>query len=74
MEITPNAELLTPEQLAEKLNVSLKFVRKHIADRRIPGMRRVGRLIRFSPHEIEKALLKENFLLPVKNNTHGTRW
>ena len=56
-------EYLSSEQLAHKLNVSLKFIRKHV--RRVPGYRKIGRLVRFNRLEVEKALLRESFLLPL---------
>ena len=43
--------LLTIDQLAEHLGTSRRHLRRLIAERRIPYVK-VGRLIRFDPHEI----------------------
>jgi excisionase family DNA binding protein len=59
-------ELLTPAQLAVKLSVSKKTITKWVQLRRIPGMRRVGRLWRFYRPDVEKAMLRPTFLLPSK--------
>lgn len=57
-------EYLTPEQLAEKLNVSRKTVTKWTQARRVPGQTKLGRIWRYSRFAIEKALVREQFLLP----------
>jgi excisionase family DNA binding protein len=44
-------QLLTIDQLAEQLNVSVRHVRRLVAERRVPYLK-VGRLIRFDPAEI----------------------
>ena len=59
-------ELLTPAQLATKLNVSLKSVTKWTQARRIQGQRKIGRLWRYDAREVERGLLREQFLLPTK--------
>ncbi len=44
-------QLLTIDQLAEQLGITVRHVRRLIAERRVPFLR-VGRLIRFDPAEI----------------------
>jgi excisionase family DNA binding protein len=56
-------EFFTPEELAAKLNMSRKFIEKHISTRRLPGMVRVGRRWRFRRAEVEKRLMGGSFLL-----------
>ena len=56
--------MLTPEELAERLSMSLKWVRVHA--RRCPGFRKVGHCIRFVRAEVDKGLLRESFLLPTR--------
>lgn len=60
------SEFLTPQELAGMLNVSQKFIDKHIATKRIPGAVRVGRLWRFKRIDIEKRLAIGELLLPEK--------
>ena len=55
-------ELLTPEELAARLQVSMKAIRTWASERRIPGLRKVGRLNRFVRSEVERALLRDTFL------------
>ena len=44
-------QLLTIDQLAERLGVSIRHVRRLIAERRVPYLK-VGWLIRFDPADI----------------------
>jgi len=44
-------QLLTIEQLAERLGVSIRHIRRLIAERRVPYLK-VGWFIRFDPAEI----------------------
>jgi len=44
-------QLLTMDQLAERLGVTHRHVRRMVAERRVPFVR-VGRFIRFDPAEI----------------------
>ena len=44
-------QLLTMDQLAERLGVTRRHVRRLITERRVPFVR-VGRFIRFDPAEI----------------------
>ena len=43
----PDPEYLTPEQVAEKLQMNARVVRRMLADGRLPG-KRVGRVWRVS--------------------------
>ncbi|MHB8243725.1 MAG: helix-turn-helix domain-containing protein [Acidimicrobiales bacterium] len=44
-------QLLTIDQLAERLGVTVRHIRRLVAERRVPFLK-VGRLIRFDPAEI----------------------
>jgi excisionase family DNA binding protein len=44
-------KLLTMDELAERLGVTRRHVRRLVAERRVPFLR-VGRFIRFDPAEI----------------------
>lgn len=44
-------KLLTIDQLAEQLGITVRHVRQLIAERRIPYLK-VGKLVRFDPAEI----------------------
>lgn len=44
-------QLLTIDQLAEQLGITVRHVRRLIAERRIPYLK-VGKLVRFDPAEI----------------------
>jgi excisionase family DNA binding protein len=44
-------QLLTMDQLAERLGVTCRHVRRLVAERRVPFLR-VGRFIRFHPAEV----------------------
>ena len=57
----------TPQELAERLNVSKKFVQNQTLARRIPGQIKIGRVWRYCRAEVEKAMLKGGqFLLPAR--------
>jgi excisionase family DNA binding protein len=45
--------LLTPEEAAERLGTSLRFVRRLVFERRI-AYRKLGRYIRFHPDDVEE--------------------
>jgi len=49
----PLPHLLTIEQLADHLGVTVRHVRRQIAERRVPYIE-VGRLVRFDPAEITR--------------------
>jgi excisionase family DNA binding protein len=44
-------QLLTIDQLAEQLGITVRHVRRLIAERRVPCLK-VGKLVRFDPAEI----------------------
>jgi excisionase family DNA binding protein len=44
-------QLLTIEQLADRLGTSIRHVRRLVAERRVPYLK-VGRFVRFDPVEI----------------------
>jgi excisionase family DNA binding protein len=56
-------EFLSVKQLANYLNCSEKFIRKHVASRRLPGMVKIGRVYRFRKSDVEKKLLSGQLLL-----------
>lgn len=62
--VSIESEFLTVEDLARKLNMSAKFIRRHVQTRRLPGLKKIGRMVRFERRAVEKALLREEFLLP----------
>lgn len=47
------APLISVEQLADELNVSVRYVRRIVAERRIPYVK-VGHLIRFQRDEVQR--------------------
>jgi excisionase family DNA binding protein len=64
---TPQIEpMYTPEDLSQRLNVSVQTITRWVRAGRVPGQRKVGHVWRFYPADVEKALLKDNFLLAVK--------
>jgi excisionase family DNA binding protein len=48
-------QLLTIEQLAERLGVSIRHVRRLVAERRVPYLK-VGKFVRFDPAEVSSWL------------------
>lgn len=56
---------LTPEELAAKTKMSLKWVRKQTQAKRIPGHVKVGRYSRYLREEVEKHAASGTFLLPA---------
>ncbi len=55
-------DCLTAQQLANKMQVSLLTIRRWTARNRLPGVIRVGRLVRYKATEIEKAILRGKLL------------
>ena len=55
---TMNDKLLTTEELAEALNVSLRLVKKWLYDGAIPVAIREGKVIRFDLPAVKKVLAK----------------
>jgi excisionase family DNA binding protein len=49
-------ELISIEQLAQRLSITVRHVRRMIAEKRVPYLK-VGRLVRFDPDEIAKWLI-----------------
>jgi len=58
-----NGRLLSGEQLARYIGMSRKFVYKHVSSGRMPGVCRIGRLLRFDRNIIDKRLAAKNLLL-----------
>ena len=58
--------LLTIDQLAEQLGITVRHVRRLIAERRVPYLK-VGKLVRFDPAEIA------GWLDEVRVRRSGTR-
>jgi excisionase family DNA binding protein len=56
-------EYFSVRELANYLNCSEKFIRKHIESRRLPGMVKIGRVYRFRKSDVEKKLLSGQLLL-----------
>jgi excisionase family DNA binding protein len=54
-DISTIPHLLTIDQLAERLGITVRHVRRLVAERRVPYVK-VGRLVRFDPSEIARWL------------------
>lgn len=63
METTKTNEFMSIGELADYINMSRKFVEKHVYSRRMPGLVRVGGKWRFRREEIEKRLTTGCLLL-----------
>jgi excisionase family DNA binding protein len=50
--------MLTPQEAAERLNVTLRFIRRLCHERRVPYTK-VGKLVRFDPDELEAWILAQ---------------
>jgi excisionase family DNA binding protein len=59
----PLPHLLTAEELADHLGVTVRHIRRLIAERRISFLK-VGRLVRFDPDDVT------NWLAAVRVNEH----
>jgi len=57
-----NSEFMSIKELCKYINMSEKFVYKHLLDGKIPAVR-MGRTWRIRKSEIEKRLLGAQFLL-----------
>jgi hypothetical protein len=64
-------DYLTPEDLAFKLAMSLKWVQTNTQLRRIPGQTKIGRLWRYRRDEVERRLLSGAFLLEKPHKKQG---
>lgn len=56
-------ELLTVPEVAKMCSMSEKFIYKHIASKRMPGMVKCGRYWRFRASEVRKRFISGNLLL-----------
>jgi excisionase family DNA binding protein len=54
-DISTIPQLLTIEQLAQRLGITVRHVRRLVAEKRVPYYK-VGRLVRFDPAEITRWL------------------
>ena len=61
MENLEECELLTPDELAKKLRISIKTVRKQTQKWNVPGQVKVWGRWRYKRNEIEKAILRGTF-------------
>jgi excisionase family DNA binding protein len=64
--------LLTPQEVAERLKATLRFVRRLVAERRIEYIR-VGRLVRFDPEAVA-AYIDRNRVAPLSRNDLRNLW
>ena len=55
IDISSIPELLTIDQLAQRLGITVRHVRRLVAEKRLPYYK-VGRLVRFDPAEITRWL------------------
>ena len=62
------SDYFTPEELALKINMSIKFIQTNTQLRKIPGQTKIGRLWRYRRSEVEKRLLNGQFLLESCTN------
>jgi hypothetical protein len=60
----PEPEFLTPEQLSVKLQVARKTIKKWTQAHRIQGQLKCGGRWRYRRLDIEKAILRGEFLSP----------
>ena len=60
-------QLLTIDQLAERLGVTERYIRRLVAERRV-SYRKLGKLIRFADHEI--ALWLDTTRRPQNGDDH----
>lgn len=58
-----NSDYITANQLAAMIGMSLKFVKKHMTTRRLPGITHMGKSIRFSVNEVKQQLATGRLLL-----------
>ena len=64
--------LLDPDDLARRLNVTSRFVRRLVAERRIPFVK-IGRSVRFDPADVDAWV--EQAKVPVTTRRHaGGTW
>ncbi len=58
-------QLLTIDQLAERLGITVRHVRRLVAEKRVPYLK-VGKLVRFNPDEIKQWLASRRQGLGVR--------
>lgn len=58
-------EFFTSKELAEHLNISIKFIEKYRHTGRIPGAVKIGGAWRFSKSEIDRHVINGRLLQPV---------
>jgi excisionase family DNA binding protein len=58
-------QLLTIDQLAERLGITVRHVRRLVAEKRVPYLK-VGKLVRFDPDEIKQWLASRREGLEVR--------
>ncbi len=74
------SRLLTPADVAERLNVNLRFVRRLCHERRLPYLK-VGRLVRFVDADVTawlatqriEAKEKDSVVVPLRRRPPGCR-
>jgi excisionase family DNA binding protein len=59
-------QLLTIDQLAEGLGITVRHVRRLVAEKRVPYLK-VGKLVRFDPDEIKQWLASRREGLEVRS-------
>lgn len=59
------SELITPDELAKRIRMTLSFVKKHTLSHRIPGAVHIGDQWRYRWSDIEQRIAIGEFLLPV---------
>ena len=59
-------QLLTIDQLAERLGITVRHVRRLVAEKRVPYLK-VGKLVRFDPDEIKQWLASRREGLEVRS-------
>ncbi|MCP4959211.1 MAG: helix-turn-helix domain-containing protein, partial [bacterium] len=50
--MTARSQLLTIDEAAERLNVSVRFVRRLVAERRVPYLK-IGKFVRFDQDDLD---------------------
>ena len=59
-------QLLTIDQLAERLGITVRHVRRVVAEKRVPYLK-VGKLVRFDPDQIMQWLASRRQGLEVRS-------
>lgn len=61
-------QFFTSKELAEYVNVSVKFIEKYTSSGRLPGLRKMGRCVRWDKNAVDRRILSGNILLPMSEN------